>query len=295
MMTHSSQMASCGARPRNCTRAICLCHFPPAPRSLVASPVGGNGGSPDQYQTFSGVSDKPVLNFSACLSYSSAICFRQLVRPQPADGLDRPEHSGRQHHRPDQQRHPGCDHVREVDLAGLGGQGLGRVAGHRAHQVRHPDFRAEQAGCSASRTPASSVTQEPPTIVPPLSRRPSSIDISAIATATAMASAVHPVTPAIPGRSAARTEGAPGCSHANQPEQISPAPAGTSRYITKPRSLLGECAHGGLGVGRVHGRRVEGIQADVGHREGDRGRTEGYPRPSQDAGVRRSGRPAPWS
>ena len=97
--------------------------------------------------------------------------------------------------------------------------------------------------------PSISVTQGPPASVPPLSRRPSSIDTSAIATATAMASAVHPVTPAIPGRSAARTEGAPGCSHANQPEQISPAPAGTSRYTTRPRSLSASVPKVGVAPG----------------------------------------------
>ena len=90
------------------------------------------------------------------------------------------------------------------------------------------------------------VTQEPPISVSSLSRRPSSIDISAIATATAIASVVHPVTLAIPGRSAARTEGTPGCIHANQPEQISPAPAGTSRYTTKPRSFSASAPMTGL-------------------------------------------------
>ena len=99
--------------------------------------------------------------------------------------------------------------------------------------------------------PSIRVTQEPPASVPLLSRRPSSIDISASATATAMASAVHPVTPAIPGRSAARTEGTPGCSHANQPEQISPAPAGTSRYTTRPRSFPAKCARAGLAPGEA--------------------------------------------
>ena len=62
---------SCGARPRNCTRAICRSHFLPAPGSVISSPGGGNGDSPDQYQTSSG-SDRPVLNSSACLLYSVA-------------------------------------------------------------------------------------------------------------------------------------------------------------------------------------------------------------------------------
>src|ERR1700755_1592339 len=75
--------------------------------------------------------------------------------------------------------------------------------------------------------PSIKVTQDPPNIVPPLPRRPSSTEISAMATATAIPSAVHPVTLDTPGRPAARTDGAPGCSHANQPEQSSPAPAGT--------------------------------------------------------------------
>ena len=97
--------------------------------------------------------------------------------------------------------------------------------------------------------PSIKVTQDPPNIVPPLPRRPSSTDISAIPTATAMASAVHPVTPAIPGRSAARTDGAPGCSHANQPEQTSPAPAGTSRYTMKPRSFSANAPMAGLASG----------------------------------------------
>ncbi len=85
--------------------------------------------------------------------------------------------------------------------------------------------------------PSIKVTQDPPASVPLLSPRPSSMDSSAIPTATAIASAVHPVTPAIPGRSAGRTTGFPGCSHAKQPEQTSPAIAGTSRYTTRPRSF----------------------------------------------------------
>ena len=97
--------------------------------------------------------------------------------------------------------------------------------------------------------PSIKVTQEPPISVPRLPRRPSSMDIRAMASATAIASAVHPVTPAIPGRSASRTDGVPGCSHANQPEQISPAPAGTSRYTTKPRSLSANAPMVGLASG----------------------------------------------
>ena len=48
-----------------------------------------------------------------------------------------------------------------------------------------------------------SVTHGPPIRVPRLPGRPSSMEISATARTTAIASVVQPITPAIPGSSAA--------------------------------------------------------------------------------------------
>src|SRR5215471_12200898 len=92
MMPHSSQGASCGARPRNWAWAVCFCQFlllpgssvlslgggrslvwsPGGGRSLVLSPGGENGARPDQYQYFRG----PVTGSrkaAACISYCSAV------------------------------------------------------------------------------------------------------------------------------------------------------------------------------------------------------------------------------
>ena len=78
MMAHSSHTASCGARARNCTRAICRSHFLPAPGSLISSPGGGNGDSPDQYQTSSGPA-LASLNSSARSRYSLAVSSGSLA------------------------------------------------------------------------------------------------------------------------------------------------------------------------------------------------------------------------
>ena len=54
MMPHSSQVASCVAWPANWARAIVRSHFLLCPSSSDASPGGGNGVIPDQYQYFRG-------------------------------------------------------------------------------------------------------------------------------------------------------------------------------------------------------------------------------------------------
>src|SRR6266852_5692140 len=71
------------------------------------------------------------------------------------------------------------------------------------------------------------VTHGPPKSAPLLLDRPS-VETSATATGTAIASVVQPITPAIPGSSAARPAGPPGCSQAKTPEAIRAAAAGTS-------------------------------------------------------------------
>ena len=69
MMPHSSQVASCGARPRNCARAIVRSQFLPWPSSRDMSPGGGNGLSPDQYQRLRG-SVSGSLKAAAASRYS---------------------------------------------------------------------------------------------------------------------------------------------------------------------------------------------------------------------------------
>ena len=93
------------------------------------------------------------------------------------------------------------------------------------------------------------VTHGPPKSAPLSPDKPSSVETSATAAAAAIARVVQPITPVIPGSPAARPAGPPGCSHANQPEQIGPANAGTTRYTTKPRSFSAGAPRVGSGLG----------------------------------------------
>ena len=144
-MPHSSQVASCGCAPEELRPGD-----RPLPVLALAfisgqSPGGGNGLSPDQYQLIARLGQR-IPEGRGLVRYCPAVSRGQLTGPQPADALDQPEHHDGEHGRPHQQRNPRGDHVREVDLALRPRQGVGRVAGHRPDQVRHPDLRAEQDG-----------------------------------------------------------------------------------------------------------------------------------------------------